>query len=76
MLRNCMFARHSVATRHISIVVEKPSEAPLETVRAVDVTIRAATRAADCASEMSTSDAAHLFEVWSRMYPEGQTRRQ
>ena len=63
MLRNCIFAKHSVATRHISIVTENPPEATLETVRAVDVATGAEARATDCALEISTREVAHLFEV-------------
>lgn len=76
MLRNCIFARHSVATRHINIFTEKPPEATLETVNAVEVATGAAARATDSAWEMSASEVTHLFEVWSGKCVAGQTRKQ
>lgn len=71
-----MFARDSVATRHIIMFMEKPPEAMLETVRAAEVARGAATRLAACAAEMSTSEVTHLFKLWSGMNPEGQNSRQ
>ena len=58
-----MFASDSVATRQSIIFTEKLPEAILETVRATDVIRGAATRVADCAGEISTSEVTHLFEV-------------
>jgi len=54
-----MFASDSMATRHITMFTENPSEAMLAAVKAADITIGAATRVADCAVEMLTSEVTH-----------------
>jgi hypothetical protein len=59
MFRYCMFASVSMATRHIIMLKEKPSEATFPTVSAIDVMRGAATRIADCAFEILTRDTTH-----------------
>jgi len=59
IFRNCMFASDSMATRHITMFIENPPERMLAAVKAVDITIGAATRVADCAFEILTSEVTH-----------------
>lgn len=71
-----MFARDSVATRHIIMFMEKPPETTFEAVRAIDVATGAATRAADCAVVILTSEVTHLFKIRSGLDSAGQNKRQ
>ncbi len=59
IFRNCIFASDSMATSDIIMFIENPPETTLAVVKAVDITIGAATRVADCAFEIFTSEVTH-----------------
>jgi hypothetical protein len=63
ILRNCILARDSVATKHIIILTEKLPEIALETAKPVEVTTGVTIRIFDCTCEILTSELTHRLEV-------------